>query len=350
MPYKNYVSLALALVAIIIVYLLRLDTVKLRFDVDDRVKITGTLKDQPRIFEGKQQLVLSDVRIYVDRFPEYAYGDKVEVVGTVAKGEFGYYLKEPEVKGIREIGGIRELRGLEKFRKRLLEIFGFSLPAPFSGLAEGIVLGTKNSLDSRFYEALKTTGTLHVVVASGTNISLLGGLILYLLSPIAGRRIALLSSLLLIWVYVAVIGFDAPIVRAGIMGSLVYSAGILGREQNALRMLGIVGVIMLLINPLWLFDLGFQLSFAATAGILLFSSKLGRIGGLGKVRGINILPKVFKESLITTLAAQVFITPILFFSFGTISWISPLVNMLVLWTVVDLSVFVVVCANSTTIC
>jgi len=90
MPYKNYVSLALALVAIIIVYLLRLDTVKLRFDVDDRVKITGTLKDQPRIFEGKQQLVLSDVRIYVDRFPEYAYGDKVEVVGTVAKGEFGY--------------------------------------------------------------------------------------------------------------------------------------------------------------------------------------------------------------------------------------------------------------------
>ena len=56
MPYKNYVSLALALVAIIIVYLLRLDTVKLRFDVDDRVKITGTLKDQPRIFQGKVEV------------------------------------------------------------------------------------------------------------------------------------------------------------------------------------------------------------------------------------------------------------------------------------------------------
>lgn len=324
MPNKNYIFLALSVVLITAVYILRLDTVSSYFDVDDKVRITGILSQEPKIFEEKQQIVFNNIRAYIVRFPEYHYGDKLVLEGIVKKSDYGFFLENPKVRKLEK----EEDRGLLKFRKRFLEIFGFSLPSPFSSLAEGIVLGTKNNFDSSFYEALKSTGTLHVVVASGTNISLIGGLFLQLLSPITGRRIALLSSLSFIWIYVFFIGFDAPIIRAALMGSLVFTAQAFGRESMALRTLLITGIVMLFINPLWLFDLGFQLSFTATAGILLFSQKFLQITAL-----MRFLPQVFKTDLATTLAAQVFVVPILFLNFGQISYLSPLVNMFVLWTV-----------------
>ncbi len=133
---------------------------------------------------------------------------------------------------------------------------------------------------------------------------------------------------ILVWSYVLLIGADPPIVRAAVMGSILIFAQSLGREFDVWRALVIAGAIMLFIYPLWLFDLGFQLSFLATAGIV----------GLGKktedlVNKIKYLPAVFKSALAVTLAAQVAVTPLLFITFGEVSLVSPLVNTLVLWTV-----------------
>lgn len=321
MPIRKIIFLALALVIVATIWLIRYEQARYRFQAGVRVRITGLIDQDPQIEGDRQKLTIARVRIYTDRFPEYQYGDRIAAVGEVAEGKGGYFLREAKVE---KISGV-VLGGL---RKGVLAVFENTLPEPHSALISGIVLGTKSSLDNSFFEALQRTGTLHVVVASGTNIALFSGALINLTAFLWGRKRSIFISFVLIWLYVALIGFQPPIVRAAIMGCIAYAAQYLGREADAWRALIIAGVGILLVWPLWFFDLGFQLSFAATATMVAFSVRINE--GIGGVEGIKRLPKIFKESLATTLAAQIGVTPLIYFNFGQISLISPLVNMLVL--------------------
>jgi len=176
-------------------------------------------------------------------------------------------------------------------------------------LLAGILLGVKKEMPEKFLKNLQETGTIHIVVASGYNISVIAGFLLNSLAVRIGRKKAILISFIGILVYTFIAGAQPPIVRAAIMGSLTYLAQLLGREKDGLWSLVLAAVIMLLVSPLILFDIGFQLSFTATAGILLLNPILK-----GK----------------TTLAAQIATLPILLANFGQVSWLSPLINALVL--------------------
>lgn len=315
--------LLLSIALFVGVYLLRLDAVRPTFQEGDRVKITGRLSEEPLLVDGRQRLVLGQVRVYIDRFPEYHYGEKMVAEGVVDEGRGGLYLKNAKVSSpFAEASGDKQV--LPKLRERVLELYGQFLPEPHSALLSGIVLGTKSSLDPGFFESLRQTGTLHVVVASGTNIALFAGSLLAVMARIIGRRTAIVPTLFATWIYVFLVGWQPPIVRAGIMGSIAFAAQAWGREFDAWRALFISAAVLLLLQPLWLFDAGFQLSFAATAGILAFSSSISKR---------LLLVPVFRENLATTLAAQIAVSPILWFSFGQFSLISPLVNALILWTV-----------------
>lgn len=316
-PTRSAAFLA-ALFIVIAIYLIRLDAFRPGFQEGFKIRITGRLSEEPTLVEGRQRLVLGQVRVYVDRFPEYHYGDKVWAEGTVTEGKGGWYLKDAKVTKIEQSGG------LASFRERILELYGKFLPEPHNALLSGIVLGTKTSLDSHFFEALRKTGTLHVIVASGTNIALFGGSLLGVLATLIGRRRAVIPTLLAIWAYVLLVSWQPPIVRAAVMGSIAFAAQAWGREFDAWRALLVSAIVLLLLQPLWLFDVGFQLSFAATAGILAFNASISRF--------LVIVP-IFREDLATTLAAQITVTPILWFTFGQFSLISPLVNVLILWTV-----------------
>ncbi|MDO8503837.1 MAG: ComEC/Rec2 family competence protein [bacterium] len=313
----------LSLFIFIGLYLLRLDAIRPSFQEGQMVRVSGPLSEEPTLVDGRQKLVVGNIRVYLEQFPEYHYGDRIVVEGEVAKGKGGWYLKDPRVAPLDDARGKQvSLYGL---RRRILELYGKFLPEPHSALLSGIVLGTKSSLAPTFFEGLKTTGTLHVVVASGMNISLFAGSILTILAVFMGRRRAILPSLFAIFLYVALVGFQPPIVRAAIMGSIAFTAQAYGREFDAWRALFLSAAVLLLINPLWLFDVGFQLSFAATAGMLAFGSRLNTF--LGRV------PQFVRGDLATTLSAQIAVFPILLFSFGQVSLISPLVNVLILWTV-----------------
>lgn len=327
---KNYLSLLLLMAIVISLYLLRFDAVRPRYRDGDRVRISGIIGEEPQIFGERQMIKLAEISFYLPRFPEYHYGDRIEVEGEVKKGERSFYLEEPE---IGEIGGLREIVGerfLINLREKLLESFGKFLPSPESDFLKGLILGTKNSLSFEFFEALRKTGTLHVVVASGTNVSLFAGSFIEVLAGYIKRRRAIFVGLLVVWGYVFLVGGQAPIVRAAIFATVSYMGQVFGKEIGVIRALGGIGAIMLLVNPLWLFDIGFQLSFAATLGIVFLGERLlGRLGGLGRFG----VPKFMRGDLATTTAAQIFVAPILVFNFGQISAISPLVNMIVLWTV-----------------
>ncbi len=180
-----------------------------------------------------------------------------------------------------------------------------------------------------FYEALRRTGTLHVVALSGMNITILVALI-GKLTLFWGRKKSILITLLSIFVFISFVGPSASVVRAGIMGSLTLIAVYFGRRDWSLLSLVLAAGIMLIFFANWLTDVGFQLSFLATLGIILFASKPES----QKARGIK--EEVFKktkEDLQTTLAAQVFTLPVILFHFKQLSLVAPVTNVLVLWIV-----------------
>jgi competence protein ComEC len=173
---------------------------------------------------------------------------------------------------------------------------------------------------------LNFTGTRHIAAVSGMNITIVSDLIFgFLLWLGLWRHQAFYFSTILIILYILMIGAPASAIRAGIMGLLLLTAQHFGRFSSASRSIVFAATLMLLQNPLILrYDIGFQLSFLATMGMIhlqeILSEKLKKI------------PDVFqlRNNLSSTLAAQIFVFPILIYNFGQISLISPLTNIFIL--------------------
>lgn len=216
----------------------------------------------------------------------------------------------------------------EDLRERIGETFHKRLPKDEAGLLAGIILGTRENLDRNFLNSLKKTGALHVIAASGMNVSMLASLLLTTFTLFLRRQIALLFTSFGLVFYVALAGFEPSIIRAATMAIFAYGAGLFGRQNTSLLALFFTAFIMVFISPQLIIDIGFQLSFAATCGIILFDPLLRK----------TIFGHPLFEDLRTTLSAQIATIPILLFFFSSYSPISILVNLLVLWTVPPLMI------------
>jgi competence protein ComEC len=185
-------------------------------------------------------------------------------------------------------------------------------------------------MPSDFWDSLKNTGTAHVVVASGMNVSLVAGFLVSFFTFFLHRRKALYLALLGVWIYSFMSGLDAPIVRAAIMGSIAFSAQEFGRVNFSVRALFITSFFMIFINPSYLSDRGFWLSISSTLGMIVLGSRINN--------SLVRLPAGLRESISSSLAAQVGAAPFLFLFFGRFNFLSPLINALVLWTVVPITI------------
>lgn len=282
----------------------------------DRIKISSIVTSEPVRYDSSQGLNLSGLRIYLPLFPEINYGDKVVITGEVSSGK----LKKPKLIEHEPSRGF-----FFSLRKKLIQNYNKYLPTPHGSLVAGMVVGSRSSMPGDFWEILKKSGTAHVVVASGMNVTLVASFLMSVLLLVTARRKAIFTAVAGIWAYAFLSGLDAPIVRAAIMGSIAFGAQSLGRISLAWRSLVLSGLLMLVIKPHWLFDLGFVLSFAATSSLLVFEKRVRK--------RVSFLPGFLREGFSTSLAAQIFVAPILLFSFGSFSLLSPLTNALVLWTV-----------------
>lgn len=217
-----------------------------------------------------------------------------------------------------------DLAFLDQIRELVSATVRESLPEPQASLLLGMMLGVKGGFPSSFYEALRVSGTLHVVVVSGYNITVLinalGRGLIFL--PLKVRFFAIALG---IFLFVSLVGPEAPVIRAAIMGSIALLATVLGRQKDALRAFLVAAIIMLILNPSWLLNLSFQLSFLATLGLIIFVPIIDRFT---PGRGAPL-----REDLVTTLAAQILVWPLIAYTFGQVSLLSPIANTLVLWTV-----------------
>jgi competence protein ComEC len=182
-------------------------------------------------------------------------------------------------------------------------------------------------MEQSFYDSLIETGTVHVVVASGYNVVVVGSVVLNLLVYLMRRQQATLLALIAMVGYGWLAGGEAPVVRAVIMGSLVFLARATGRQTESGWLLVVAGWLMLMVNPQLIESVSFQLSLAATAGLIWVEPKIRE--GMERVKS-SWMRVMMETELSPTLAAQITTAPIIWWNFGRLSLISPVVNMLVL--------------------
>lgn len=221
----------------------------------------------------------------------------------------------------------------------LTAVLSRMLPEPHAGLLAGILFGTRAALSRQLTDAFITTGTIHIIALSGQNVSLLSALVASSLTWVVSRRIASLLTLFILALYLWFVGLSPSLVRAVIMGSLTLFAVIFGKRNLSLLSLVLAVSTMLVLNPLWIGDLGFQLSVLATLGIILFGGTQANIQNENRNKLISIfrflassLWRFIQNDLRITLAAQLFTTPLIFFHFRRLSIIAPLSNVLIGWT------------------
>ncbi|MFA5854767.1 MAG: ComEC/Rec2 family competence protein [Candidatus Gracilibacteria bacterium] len=196
---------------------------------------------------------------------------------------------------------------------------------PEAGFAAGLILGSKRSMPEFLSSAFKQVGLSHIVVISGSNMSLVIYAIsfLFMFLPFK-KRIALSAAM--VTIFVIFVGASAAVFRAGLMGVLGLMGLYMGRRSMAFFALMWSAVLMVLVSPLaFIWDSGFQLSFSSVLGLLCFgpvvSGWFGKFWPEGKVA-------IVREALVMTLSAQIATMPLVIFSFGGISTVAPLANVL----------------------
>lgn len=208
-------------------------------------------------------------------------------------------------------------------------------PSPESDLLAGILLGRDQGLSPGLQEAFRRTGTTHIIAISGFNIAILAGLFSGVFTQLLGRKWGALTAIAAISVYAVFVGGDAAVTRAAIMGALGVMGGMFGRRQNGLNSLGLAVLGMALINPQLPWDIGFQLSAAATLGLVLYAQPLEEHFIQIAARKMpdedaRRLVGPLSEFFLFTLAAQVMTLPIMIYHFGGVSWITLIANPLIL--------------------
>lgn len=223
-------------------------------------------------------------------------------------------------------------------RSALLDMIRDLFPADTEAFARALLLGDDNDLTYEVNTDFKVSGIRHIVAVSGLHVSILFGF-LYM---IAGKRkglTALLGIPVLI-LFAAVAGFTPSVNRACIMHALMILAMLFDREYDPPTALAFSGLVMMAVNPLVITSVSFQLSLGCMAGIFLFAERIKNWllddKHLGHSQGKSIkdrLVRAFAGSVSVSLGAVSLTTPLSAMYFGTVSLISPLSNLLTLWTV-----------------
>lgn len=182
-------------------------------------------------------------------------------------------------------------------------------------LLAGFLIGDTTGLTRTQLESMRRAGLSHFVAVSGSNVALFVGLLVFLAGPLAlGPKRRALVGLLGLPVYAAATRFEPSVMRASVMAGLAFGGRLIDIVFEAWQLLSLAIIILVLVQPSLTLSAGFQLSVAATAGVLLgarWPMTGGRVG----------------RALAVTLGAQVAVAPLILVHFGSVPLLSPLVNI-----------------------
>jgi competence protein ComEC len=316
--------------------------------IGEKVESSFVIVSEPKVV-GKNQVVLirsldssmkGNIELSTNQFPERRFGEIAQVSGKLQSIDSQKGLnKSQQIVARMSYPKVTILPGVEypnmgqriyfEARSFLIGIknqyvlkTGQILPEPEAGLLSGIIFGTKAELSTYLLSILVITGTVHIIALSGYNITIVANGSEYLTKKL-NRNMSFLIPVMGITLFIMATGLSASVIRAGIMGVMLLLAARLGRQSDSLNAVLLASCIMALVNPyIVLYDVGFQLSFSAVAGIIFLQPALEKYFiPLGKTIG---------PIMAGTIAAQLFSWPIIAYYFGRVSIISIIANALIL--------------------
>ncbi len=308
--------------------------------------LEGTIHQAPTVRDQQQRVILAEaevdrqryhgqLQVSLPRYPTFEVGQRLTVRCEVTvwpetrrwrQWSHGLQAQCYDAAVLAARLAPRSWRiSLGRIQESVVKRINRNFVDPQASLLSGILLGSQDGMPAELVRNFQATGTTHIIALSGFNVTIIMNVVSVWLIKLFGRRWAWGPSLGLVILFVIMTGASASVVRAAIM-ALIGSVSLwFGRPVAAGRLLGYTALTMLFHNPLILLhDLGFQLSFLATTGLMFFSGPLSR-------RLTWVTEKFgWRENLATTLAAILLTEPLLLWQFGRVSLIAPLVNAVVL--------------------
>ncbi|MBL7065613.1 MAG: ComEC/Rec2 family competence protein [Anaerolineae bacterium] len=274
--------------------------------------------------DGTELQVESLVLVKADLYPQRHYGNRILVKGLLETPpvfeEFSYQeylarqgihslIRRAQVTLVAENQASPILYHLFVFKRHAQSTIAQFLPEPQAALLTGILLGVETGIPADLMDDFSATGTTHIIAISGFNITIIAGIFAGLAQRLFGQRRAVWVAIAGVVVYTIFVGASAAVVRAALMGILYLWGQRLGRGTFAPASLAAAAIVMTALNPYTLWDVGFQLSFAATMGLVLYTEPLEHIfeRSLTRVTSAERAQKtvgLINEALIVTLAAQ----------------------------------------------
>lgn len=301
------------------------------------VVVGGRVSGDPETDEKGTKLKLYDLKfgeegyetrgnIYVTvrKNEEIRRGDTVVLEGKMESGFGTYagYMYQPKIaKVLKPEPGDLVLKVRDWFAERVRKL----IPEPQVNLGMSYLLGMKTGLSDDLSLNLRMVGLVHIVVASGTHLSILVEVAKKIFGRFSRFAGALFSGIFVV-AFMAMVGWTPSILRAGVMTLLTIMAWYVGRKFEPWRIILLVMAETLMAEPMFLINLGWLLSFASFGGIMILGPKLTKFFYGDKKPGF------VAETVITTLAATIMTLPIILYYYGTVSLISVVANLLILPT------------------
>jgi competence protein ComEC len=322
---------------------------ELEKSLGEKIELVGVVAKEPDRRENSLRLFVRVgedlVLVTTDRYALITYGSEVKVEGKLSKPEnftteFGrtfnysgyllaqgteYQISFAKVEVINNNLGNPFIAKLLIFKSAFMYQLEKAITEPAVGLGEGLLLGVKQALGEELEDAFRETGIIHIVVLSGYNVMLVVAFVMYVLGYFLSVRLRVIAGIIAIISFALLVGLSATVVRASIMASILLIAQATGRLYLVLRVLLFAGFVMLLFNPLLLiYDVGFQLSFLATLGLILLAPILEQyFSKVPSFAGMRLF-------LTATIATQIAVLPLLLYQIGQLSAVAIVVNLLVL--------------------
>ena len=286
-----------------------------------------------RVWVGDSREAASGkVVVYTDPVPAYSQGDVLRITGEIEPlsevrnpGYRAFLVRQGFVGTVSDSAEIELLQRswLFSFRNRLARSISTALAEPQASLAEGLLLGIRSHMPDELRSDFSRTGTSHLLAISGFNLAVIGGAILAAAAWVFGRQrpTYLVVTLVIVWLYSALTGMQPPVLRSAIMFSLLLVALWLGRPGSALTALCFAGAVMVGLDPRVLWDISFQLSFMAVAGLILIQPPLQQWGERVIPEGhwVSSIVKPVFDNVTVGLAAIVATLPLMVYYFQSFS-------------------------------
>jgi len=282
-----------------------------------KIAVDSLGRDHKAPVKGSILLKISDTTTAFQR------GDRLEFFGTIyplkvksdpGSFDYGRYLQLQGMFGIVYLPTVLEIRvdrsrrsGLigmvDKIRAAINDSFSRNLSSTSAALASGILIGETREIPDEIYERFRDSGTLHLLAVSGSNVALIILFMVLILRPFSMKRkqrgMILISGVFIF----ALLSYGEPsVVRASLMATLVLVATIIERRIDLNQIIATAALIILLIDPAQLFNVGFQLSFATAWGLIFITPK---ISGLFKQFQNKLWFRWLVFPLLVSLVAQI---------------------------------------------